>query len=93
MDGKPLKGAYVEFVPAKGGRPAGGLTGEDGHYELAYSASDSGALVGSAKVLITTGDPEAQIKETVPATYNRQSTLTVDVTPGNNVHDFPLTSK
>ena len=93
LDEKPVSGAYVQFVPAKGGRPAGGLTDPQGRYLLTYSATETGALVGPAKVLITTGDPEGGVKESLPATYNSKTTLTVDVGPGKNTFDFPLKSR
>lgn len=93
LDGKPLANAFVQFVPSRGGRAAGGATDDTGHYELDYSAQDKGALVGSAKVLISTGDPEAGRKELLPPRYNRQSELTADVGPGANVLDFALQSR
>jgi hypothetical protein len=93
LDGKPLSNAFVQFVPSRGGRAAGGATDETGHYELDYSAQDKGALVGTAKVLISTGDPESGRKEMVPPRYNRNTDLTAEVGPGANVLDFELQSR
>ena len=95
MDGKPLDGATVKFIPVNRGRPAVGMTGPDGRYELQYSATDSGALVGPMKVEITTGDPEQPklFPETVPARYNTKSALTAEVGSGSNPFDFELQSK
>jgi len=93
LDGKPLGNAFVQFVPSLGGRAAGGATDETGHYELDYSAQDKGALVGTAKVLISTGDPESGRKEMVPPKYNRKTELTAEVGPGANVLNFDLQSR
>ena len=94
LDGKPLPNAYVQFIPQGGGRPAGGTTDEAGNYKLIYSASAAGALVGPAKVSITTGDPEDPKRpEKLGPGYNSKTTLTAEVTPGDNVHNFDLTSK
>ncbi|QDT53159.1 hypothetical protein Pan44_11740 [Caulifigura coniformis] len=93
LDGKPLSNAFVQFVPSRGGRAAGGATDETGRYELDYSAEDKGALVGTAKVLISTGDPEAGRKETVPPRYNRKTDLTAEVGQGANVLNFDLRSQ
>lgn len=95
MDGKPLPQALVRFVPESGGRASSSVTDEEGKYNLLYTARVEGALVGPAKVTITTGDPEMskQYPETVPARYNEETTLQVEVEPGHNEHNFALHSK
>lgn len=101
MDGKPLKNASVVFVPS-GGRPAGGPTDDDGKYVLNFSGGRKGAIPGESRVQITTkADPYTDEngkavpgrRETVPAEYNTQSTLTFNVKPGEkNVANFELKS-
>ncbi|MDQ3331678.1 MAG: carboxypeptidase-like regulatory domain-containing protein [Planctomycetota bacterium] len=93
MDGQPLPDALVRFNPEQGGRPAQGITDADGRYTLDYSANSEGALVGVAKVMITTGSLEAPDREPVPKRYNLQSELRADVQSGNNTFDFDLQSK
>jgi len=41
MDGKPLAGALVRFIPETGGRSSQGMTDADGRYTLDYSSRDS----------------------------------------------------
>lgn len=94
LDGAPLPDATVRFIPVAGGRTAFGRTDGAGKYEMLYSASASGALVGSMRVEITTADPDApKSKEKVPAKYNSKSELTVEVGSQAQVLDFPLQSK
>lgn len=102
LDGKPLDGARIEFVPAKG-RPSYGLSDDEGNYTLRYSASVNGAMLGKHKVAIRSerepvlgeGDtPSVEArKELLPAKYHEQSELTADVVAGSNTIDFQLTSE
>lgn len=98
MDGTPFEGALVSFAPTEG-RSSQGVTDAEGKYELLYIGNTKGAKVGSHKVHITTyiaddSDPDARnIKETIPAKYHKDSTLTAEVKKGKNTFDFPLESK
>lgn len=99
LNGQPVEGALVEFIPA-GGRPSSGVTDESGVYTLSYSPEVDGALPGRHSVSITTararqggeGDqPLIEAKpETIPQAYNDETTLSVEVEPGSNTHDFTL---
>ena len=53
LDGKPLSGAMVTFLPvgATRGRSCYGVTGADGRYELMESEKNKGAPVGEFTVL------------------------------------------
>ena len=54
LDGKPLEGATVTFLPAGGGSPASGLTDAQGAFQLnTAGASEAGATVGSYKVSVS----------------------------------------
>lgn len=100
LDGNPLEGASVIFVPkAPGSRSSFGTTDSGGYYELAYSANMDGAKVGEHTVRISTfkspdpntpGDKGA--KETLPNKYNSKTTLTKTVENSSNKFDFELTS-
>jgi len=54
LDGKPLAGATVTFVPAGAarGRMAGGITDGDGQFRLTTFAEGDGALPGEYKVTV-----------------------------------------
>ncbi|WP_437206968.1 hypothetical protein [Planctomicrobium sp. SH664] len=100
LDGVPLEGAVVAFSSGKG-RPSLAVTQEDGSYELTYTASRKGALVGPHTVRITTernpqegsgNQPGVKgIKEFLPPRYHEQTELTANVISGSNKIDFALT--
>lgn len=100
LNGEPLEGATLEFVPEHGGRPSIGLTDDDGNYTMLFRADTPGALIGAHLVRITSqrsqsggegGEPLVQARpELVPQEYNDQSTLKVMVKEGRNTHDFAL---
>src|SRR5688500_15485517 len=81
LDGQPLPGVRVSFFPAGegGGRPATGITDDDGNYELGYIEGEEGAKVGPNKVEVTTewpeGEPPPGEKDKIPTNYNTTSTL------------------
>lgn len=103
LDGKPLADASVIFRPAAGGRPSIGRTDEEGRYVLQFTEGQQGALVGSHAVSITTyieadedsTDPliRSGQKETLPPTYNSQTTLRVDLDSSKTSQDFELKSQ
>jgi len=97
MNGQPLAGASVRFYPSEG-RPSAGVTNDQGEYELVYLQGNKGAIIGSHTVRISTQDEEndpmgEQNTETVPARYNRETTLSATVENKSNAIDFTLTSK
>ena len=100
MDGSPVVGKQVTFAPDEG-RGSHGITDSQGKYELMYMADTKGAKVGNHKVYITTptneeddSDPDAVlVEETIPAKYNKSTTLTADVKSGKNTFDFQLESE
>jgi len=81
-----------------------GKTNAQGEYTLTTSRSVAGAMVGKHRVRISLltqqrGDSDARpprggwpVREVVPARYNGETTLTIDVVPGTNKADFPLTA-
>lgn len=101
MDDKPVARAVLTFAPIGGrGGPAYAVTDADGRYKLAYTHEREGAVVGECVVRIKTGfqsiaDEEQGRKavETIPAKYNLQSELKVDVQPDGGPYDFKLTTK
>lgn len=100
MDGKPLPNAVIMFVPV-GGRPSVSETDANGKYVLEFSGGRKGAIPGLNRVEINTGRLAYEkdgknypaVKESVPAQYNRLTTLEFNVEPGKaNTADFALKS-
>ena len=107
LDGQPIESGTISFIPAPGtkGPTAGGII-RSGKYSI---VEGDGAAVGTARVEISSSKmtgkmievgspmpPGTKIEETVeavPAKYNKNSTLTVDIKAGLNTHDFDLKSK
>lgn len=101
LDGEPLVGATIVFVP-KNGRPSGAATGADGKYVLNFANGRKGAVPGTNTVRIMTlrdADQDENGKsipgrpETVPAEYNSETTLSFEVEPKKkNIANFELHS-
>jgi hypothetical protein len=55
LDGKPLAGALVSFVPqdVKSGRLATGRTDANGHFDLTTFRTNDGAIPGQYKITVT----------------------------------------
>ena len=102
LDGQPLPKATVVFIQGQG-RPAGGITDEQGRYGLNYAEGRKGALPGMNRVRITTaqgpsetpdGEPVPAVPERIPTQFNSESTLQFEVVAGEvNVANFDLVSK
>jgi len=102
LDGTPVPNAVINFTPANG-RPSVGFTDANGEYELIYTASRQGALLGEHTVRIKSAESSgggegnapkiAASKESIPAKYNTKTELTAQVESGSNTIDFELKSK
>ncbi|MBI3469637.1 MAG: carboxypeptidase regulatory-like domain-containing protein [Planctomycetes bacterium] len=96
LDGQPLADAFVVLSPTTAGTTSYGRTDEAGNYEMMFSESERGAWIGENLVRINTGDVGAGggpgKPERVPAVYNRNTTLKVDVQPAENTLNFDLKS-
>lgn len=104
-EGTPLAGVTVMFIPDNG-RPAMGTTDAEGKYELTYIRDERGCKVGRNRVeirhdeesaneaaqegdeAVQTPGPPTEVQ--IPAKYNSDSELSVDVQPGENKFDFDL---
>jgi hypothetical protein len=103
LDGTPIDGGMITFVPKdQNFRPTGGPI-ENGEYSV---PREKGGNAGSYLVQITwprptgkkvndpdTGEMVDVMQESVPKTYNTASTLEVTLSEDNNVHNFELKSK
>jgi hypothetical protein len=84
LDGKPLPGATVTFVPEKfmgmGAKPGTGITDSTGKAMLALTDPPAAGMnLGFYKIAVSLKD--ATGKETLPARYNSQTTLGQEIAP------------
>jgi len=86
LNGKPLANAIVAFHPEGGGRESSGVTDDNGEYVLKYIRDELGGTVGKNSVRVV------KQAENVPERYNKQTTLSFEVKPGDNDIPLPLTS-
>jgi hypothetical protein len=105
LDGKPLEGATVTYVPEKfmgsSVKPASGVSNATGAVTLMVEGlKDPGVQPGFYRVLVSKKNASGQ--ETIPARYNQDSILGIEVNPRkirklgvreNLNGDFKLTSK
>lgn len=97
LGGEPLPDAVVNFEPA-GGRASTGWTDEEGRFELQYSSTRKGALVGEHVVRISTylprvpAGPNGEMTEAKPELvadkYNKNSELKAVVESGWRGNQF-----
>ena len=99
LDGNPVSGATVEFTPDEGSTSYG-ITNGKGDYTLQYLPDRPGAVTGHHTVRITTYDwrttedgQKVEVLERIPVRYNRESTLTADVTSGSQTLNWELSSQ
>ena len=106
LDGQPLEKGVIQFSPGNdaSGKPLRGKMTEAtinaGQYQL---ASDQGAVVGENIVMISAtkvvgkemadGEEIEKVEQYLPAIYNSETTLSVNVTPEDQEHNFELKSK
>jgi hypothetical protein len=92
LDGEPLGNARVVFWLGKG-RPSEAITDSRGRYDLRYTISRKGALIGAHTVHISTAivSPDEKIApERVPPQFNTKSNIVKEVKPGKNEFDFDI---
>ena len=90
MDGKPVAGVNILFTP-ESGRAAGGVTDNEGNYELKYLEGYGGCKVGPAKVTFE-WSPGIDATVAIPSQYT-QVGYDVVVKSGSNEFNFPMESK
>lgn len=102
LNGEPVEAGSISFIPSSGEGTKVAAAIENGKYEI---AADRAPAPGSYKVEITwdkptgrkipSADPGMQTderREAIPAKYNTQTTLVEELTAGENVKNFTLTS-
>lgn len=107
LDGAPLEGAEINFMPVGGGGVSFAETDGEGRYTLTHSDGSRGAVVGQHRVSINkerepSGVPAGSGGKRpedhappglLPPKYNDKTELTAEVKAGDNAIDFALTSK
>jgi hypothetical protein len=106
LDGEPLAEAVVTFNDTSDGTFSYGLTDTSGRYVLQFDSVKQGCKPGTKRVEISTkrkilglntseeggDDSDAPAVELVPAKYNKDSELTVEVNSSSTTHNFELSS-
>ncbi|WP_428305093.1 hypothetical protein [Lacipirellula sp.] len=100
VNGQPVAAGAVAFSPVDGQSPTSGGKILDGKYTVQASTGTSRVairvpqVVGEKKLYSTADSPVRPVmKETLPPEYNDRTTLTLEVKPGDNEHNFDLQTK
>ncbi len=97
IDGQPLSGGVISYVPGEGGGAPATANIEEGKYELTTSTGkkfvqiSAPIVVGKRKEYEGPDAPLVEITdERLPPKYNSQTELTFEVKPGRSAKDFTL---
>lgn len=100
VDGRPAKSGSIAFFPVDGKSITAGAEILDGEYtaEVPLGASKVeirvSKVVGERKLYDAPNSPiKPLLAEALPARYNDETELRLDVQPGENRKDFQLTTK
>jgi hypothetical protein len=100
VDGTPAKSGSIAFFPVDRKSRTTGAEIVDGQYTAQVPLGTSkveirvSKVVGQKKLYDTPNSPiQPLLEEMLPAKYNDQTELTVDVQPGNNQQDYRLKTK
>jgi hypothetical protein len=97
LNGQPVEGALLQFLPqVEYGSSSHGVTDAHGHYEMHFTRTRPGVMIGKSLVRITSddavtvGDRKFSRQEVFPPEYNVQSEQEVKVRRGKNRIDFHI---
>jgi hypothetical protein len=100
INGQPAASGAVAFSPVDGQSPTSGGKIVNGLYSVKASTGTVKVairvpkVVGERKLYDTPDSPvQPLMEESLPPEYNDRTTLTFDVQPGVNEHNFDLKSK
>jgi hypothetical protein len=95
MDGQPVDGGVITFVPADGNSQPEAVPIISGEYSVTMPVGEKRVEIywapSGAQAADTATQGREQIVQRIPAKYNAQSTLTHTVTKGEARKDFALT--
>jgi hypothetical protein len=99
VDGSPAKSGSIAFFPVNKKLPTAGAEIHDGEYQARVPLGTSkveirvSKVVGQRKLYNTPNSPSRPVlEESLPAKYNDETTLTLDVQRGANKQDYQLTT-
>jgi hypothetical protein len=99
LDGAPLKTGQIRFVPVDGQTPTAGAVITDGKYSTKLAPGEKTVEISSpreapARPMYSDAPPPpaAAGGELVPARYNANTELKIEIKGGDNTKDFALTS-
>ncbi len=100
VDGAPAKSGSIAFFPVNRKSSTAGAEIVDGQYTANVPLGTAKVeirvpkVVGQKKLYDTPDSPVQKIlAESLPPKFNDETELTLDVEPGENLRDFPLTTK
>lgn len=100
VDGKPAERGSVAFAPVNGDGPTAGAEIQAGRYTAMVALGKNKVeirvpkVVGSQKLYDTPDSPVQDIlEEILPAKYNDQTELEIDVERGKNSKDWEVSTK
>jgi hypothetical protein len=99
LDGAALKSGQIRFIPDDGRSPTAGAVIVEGRYTATITPGTktieiSSPMDGPARSMYDEAPPSREVGgDLVPARYNARSELTLEVRPGDQEHNFELTSK
>lgn len=99
LDGTVLKTGQIRFVPLDGSSPSAGAVIVDGRYTVETTPGEktieiSSPKEGRARQMYDDAPEASNLRgDLVPARYNAQTELTLEVRLGSQNQDFELTSR
>lgn len=75
LDGQPLAGATITFMPMGNGRSASGRSDADGHFRLGTYETEDGALPGEYRVVVTMDEADQRHFGENPEEFSNQDKL------------------
>ncbi|TWT35280.1 hypothetical protein KOR34_01680 [Posidoniimonas corsicana] len=98
VDGQPAERGAISIIPLQDDSRRAGVEIQAGRYELRAPRGPAKVVIRVPRVIgqAPSNDPNRAprpiMEESLPARFNSNSELEIDVQPGASVHNFDLTS-
>lgn len=95
LDGQPVEQGRITFIDADLKRDPDQVEIKQGKYEVQATLGKRRVEINVAKPSATLKDQEGtvELEEVVAPQFNRESTLTAEISAENTVHDFKVESR